>query len=175
MRRVYFIKPIGMNGPVKIGVSYSPDSRRKTLESWAPFPLEIVAEIEGDTNIERRFHTRFAGSYVKHEWFNWTPELQDTIDAINAGSFDLDSLPDPVSLPRKARDNSYITESWKYERSVRSRLNGWRDSYTRLAEILGPDRYDPSFDWTLHRDALEALVAEARRPAICDTRSSGVQ
>ena len=46
MTYVYFIKPIGMDGPIKIGCSVSPDRRRETLEWWCPFPLEILAEIE---------------------------------------------------------------------------------------------------------------------------------
>jgi hypothetical protein len=134
MTRVYFIKPIGMQGPVKIGCSYSPDSRRDTLRYWSPFPLEIVAEIEGDFRIERQFHALFVDTYISHEWFNWSPELQAVIDAVAAGTFDLATLPDPALLPRKARNNSYATAGWKYERSVHARLQAMRRSGVQLRD-----------------------------------------
>lgn len=98
-RRVYFIRPIGMEGPIKIGCSHSPDGRRSTLETWSPFPLEIVAEIEGGEKLERRFHCRFFDQHQSREWFRWSPELAETIDAINAGTFSIASLPEPRRLP----------------------------------------------------------------------------
>lgn len=103
MRRVYFIKPIGMDGPIKIGCSAAPERRREGLELWCPIPLEIIAEIEGDRQLERRFHSRFLGCYIRHEWFNATPELVETIAAIRAGIFDLTTLPPPQHLPRKPK------------------------------------------------------------------------
>lgn len=93
MKTVYFIRAIGMQGPIKIGCSFSPTGRRKALEAWSPLPLEIIAEIEGGHDIERRFHQRFLASHKAYEWFHWTQELQDTIDAISAGTFDVASLP----------------------------------------------------------------------------------
>ena len=100
MKRVYFIKPIGMVGPVKIGCSQSPTGRREALETWAPFALEIVAEIEGGFEIERRFHSMFANSYLRREWFNWTPEMGNVILAVAAGTFDLSTLPEAKPIPR---------------------------------------------------------------------------
>src|SRR3546814_12747101 len=41
MKRVYFIRPIGQAGPVKIGCSVGPNKRRPELETWSPVPLEI--------------------------------------------------------------------------------------------------------------------------------------
>lgn len=122
MRRVYFIKPIGMAGPVKIGCSSSPDNRRRSLATWSPFPLEIVAEIEGDIKLEQRFHTRFLGSYKSHEWFDWSPELQAVIDAVAAGTFDIATLPKPQQLPRKRKGTAYSTPGWRYHRSVHARV-----------------------------------------------------
>jgi hypothetical protein len=92
-RRVYFIRPIGMQGPVKIGCSQSPDQRRCTLAAWSPFPLEVVAEIAGGERLERSFHALFAEQHERREWFRWSPELQAVMDAINAGTFDVATLP----------------------------------------------------------------------------------
>ncbi|MES2781915.1 MAG: GIY-YIG nuclease family protein [Pseudomonadota bacterium] len=90
---VYFIKPIGMQGPVKIGVSYTPIKRLRQLETFSPFGLELLVEVEGDKRLERAFHALFLHSHTRHEWFDWTPELQATIDALEAGTFDFESLP----------------------------------------------------------------------------------
>lgn len=120
-RRVYFIKPIGMDGPIKIGVSVAPERRREALEVWSPFKLEIVAEIDGDMMLELRFHALFAASQSHHEWFNVTPELLAVIAAINDGTFDLAALPPGRRLPRKPKDLSYITPEWRVQhgRSIR--------------------------------------------------------
>lgn len=53
-RRVYFIKPVGLAGPIKIGCSYSPEKRRSALDCWSPFALEIIAQIDGGANLERQ-------------------------------------------------------------------------------------------------------------------------
>lgn len=46
-RYVYFLRPAGQDGPVKIGCSTAPQSRLEQYMSWAPFPLEIVATVPG--------------------------------------------------------------------------------------------------------------------------------
>jgi hypothetical protein len=113
MKRVYFIKPVGMDGPVKIGCSRWPESRRKSLCPWSPFPLEIVAEIEGDFDLERRFHAMFLADHSHHEWFRASPELLATIAAICAGTFDVATLPDGAKLKRNVLTPRKWTESQK--------------------------------------------------------------
>jgi hypothetical protein len=106
MSRVYFIRPIGMEGPIKVGCSASPDGRRKTLETWSPFALEIIAEIEGDVDLERRFHALFQETHLRREWFGWSKRIAAVIDAVRAGSFDVDTLPSPICIsanPRKGK------------------------------------------------------------------------
>lgn len=99
-RTVYFIRPIGMDGPVKIGCSISPTGRRETLETWSPYPLEIIAEIAGDFLIERRFHAHFADTYQRREWFGWSERIEQVVAAINAGTFDTGTLPDPTTIKK---------------------------------------------------------------------------
>lgn len=93
--RVYFIKPVGMDGPIKIGCSISPESRKSALDTWSPFALEILAEIDGSQWLERRFHAAFIHLHQRREWFDPAPELLATIEQIKAGTFDTDSLPEP--------------------------------------------------------------------------------
>jgi hypothetical protein len=82
---VYFIKPVGMDGPIKIGCSWSPESRLRALMVWSPFDLEIVATIAGDFDLEGRIHAQFAEHHRRQEWFNWTPELLALIEEVKAG------------------------------------------------------------------------------------------
>lgn len=60
---VYFLKPVGMDGPIKIGCSEYPQRRLLNLMAWSPFPLELLAQIDGDESVERRFHAAF-----QHLW-----------------------------------------------------------------------------------------------------------
>lgn len=105
-RTVYFMRPVGQHGPVKIGSSYSPKHRLAVYLTWSPLPLEIVAEITGHRSLEARFHAKFAADRSHHEWFNWSADLEATIEAIASGDFDPDSLPDPrhISLGNRDRE-----------------------------------------------------------------------
>lgn len=103
---VYFIRPIGMDGPVKIGCSGSPASRRTALDTWSPFALEIIATIPGDFQLERRFHALFRKQHQRREWFLWSPLMGKVVAAINDGSFDIDTLPPPACLAQCDHGNS---------------------------------------------------------------------
>lgn len=82
---VYFVKPIGHDGPIKIGVSQRPETRLQSLMSWSPFDLEIVAAIDGDEKLERRVYSQFVAHHIRHEWFRAVPELLAMIEAMKAG------------------------------------------------------------------------------------------
>lgn len=163
---VYFIKPIGMDGPIKIGCSVSPDNRRETLAQWSPFPLEVVAQIEGDFGLERRFHCKFNGSSRGREWFDNTPELTWAIASIQVGAFDLDSLPSGGSLTnfRRQRDLSFITPAHRYRRSASSRIRhlkwqsdlDWREVAASTA--IPSDRSEDA-EWLARKPEIEAQIA----------------
>lgn len=74
-RFVYFIKPIGMDGPVKIGCSDKPVRRLLALSVWSPFPLEVIAVAPGDLGTEKRLHEHFAAERLHSEWFLPSPRL----------------------------------------------------------------------------------------------------
>jgi hypothetical protein len=124
---VYFIKPIGFDGPIKIGSSIHPEGRRQTLECWSPFPLQIVAEIEVDCELERRFHALFFDQHKGREWFEVTPELLSVIEQVQAGTFDVDTLPAPKHLLSGTGCNysavgrrrmSYANRVWRVRRKT---------------------------------------------------------
>lgn len=75
MKHVYFMRPIGMNGPVKVGCSKTPENRLKSLDIWSPFPLEIIASVEGDGADERALHWHLREERQHGEWFSWSPKL----------------------------------------------------------------------------------------------------
>lgn len=107
MSYVYFIRPIGMKGPVKIGQADWPDRRLTSIAQWSPVKLELVAAIEGGGELERRFHAKFKETYSHKEWFGWSPELEATIEAVQAGSFDVSTLPEPEWLTLRDRRRSH--------------------------------------------------------------------
>jgi len=79
---VYFIKPMFIDGPIKIGVSECPQKRIESLAVWSPFQLEIVAHAPGDLSDEQFIHSCFADVHSHKEWFNASPLLLRTIDKV---------------------------------------------------------------------------------------------
>jgi hypothetical protein len=80
-RFVYFAKPVGREGPIKIGVSFDVERRVASLSAQSPVPIELLGKIEGDADLERQFHREFAADRCHGEWFKWSERLQETIDA----------------------------------------------------------------------------------------------
>ena len=166
-RTVYFIKPIGMDGPIKIGCSISPDNRRQSLEEWSPFPLEVVAEIDGDLMLEARFHGQFRAEALRREWFTASPRLLATIERIRSGKFDIAELPQygpGLRPPRRKKDTSYITPEWRYERSVLSRVSRrfqGREYWSRLHAVLDIAR---PHGFLAKRSEIERFLVEPYTP-----------
>lgn len=117
-RYVYFIKPVGADGPVKIGCSILPTDRLSALTTWSPVKLEIAATIKGDEELERRFHTAFLENRSHAEWFLGCDRLTAVIAQVAAGTFDVSSLPAGRRLPAK-------------------RINGVWSDYSRLGASMG--------------------------------------
>jgi hypothetical protein len=83
---VYFIKPRGMPGPIKIGCSQIPTKRLEALAVWSPYDLEIVATTPGDYKLEARLHDHFGASHSHREWFWPSDGLLSTIEKLKAGA-----------------------------------------------------------------------------------------
>lgn len=91
--QVYFIKPVGANGPIKIGVSHHPKARLGQFCAWSPVPLELVLAIPGSMALERRIHRHFADAHSHREWFHATPRLLQFIHDLKTG-FDVSTMID---------------------------------------------------------------------------------
>jgi hypothetical protein len=90
MKYLYFLKPIGMDGPIKIGCAKVPEVRMRTFAVWSPFPLELIGKVPGIGTDERFLHRCFADSHTHFEWFLYTPELARAIAQIlEAGTVDV--------------------------------------------------------------------------------------
>lgn len=82
---VYFVKPVGADGPVKIGCSTVPKRRLETLATWAPEPLELVVAIPGDFVLERNIHESLADLHTHREWFRADPRITELMAKLLAG------------------------------------------------------------------------------------------
>lgn len=98
---VYFVRPVGQNGPVKIGCTTLIEDRMGCLQTWSPVVLEVVATMPGSYDIERRLHAMFLPDRLHGEWFNWSPAIGAVIAGVQAGAFDISSLPEPVCINRR--------------------------------------------------------------------------
>lgn len=95
---VYFIRPCGLDGPIKIGWSQSPGLRLEGLAAWSPFPLEIIGSVPGTMADENYLHRCFWALVSHREWFRSSPELRATIDRILALGGVPRDIADPASL-----------------------------------------------------------------------------
>lgn len=105
---IYFIRPAGQDGPIKVGHSIQVPLRLRGFNKVSPVPLELAAIIpvpDGSSrrfceHFEWRFHMRYADHRLHHEWFAAHPLILADIAAINAGTFDTATL--PLWLPKSA-------------------------------------------------------------------------
>lgn len=73
-RHCYFIG--GDEGLIKIGFSYNPQERLKSLQLGSPITLRVLATAPGGAARERAYHEQFAAMRVRGEWFERTPEIE---------------------------------------------------------------------------------------------------
>jgi T5orf172 domain len=99
LQGVYFAGIVG-GGPVKIGVSSAPETRAREVGWSIHRKTELLASLPGGQALERRFHLQFLDDWIGREWFNRSAAIDETIEAIRAGTFDPDTLPPKRSLPR---------------------------------------------------------------------------
>lgn len=85
-KRIYFIKPIGMPGPIKIGCSRLVESRLINIMAMSPFPLEIVYSEAGEHQLERQLHRCFADYHSHLEWFHPGERLIKAIEKMKRGA-----------------------------------------------------------------------------------------
>lgn len=84
-RYIYFIRPVGMDGPIKIGISDAPVRRLRGLMAWSPVALELLATFPGTKTEEAMLHSHFLDQRDHGEWFKSSPSMLDLIARIHAG------------------------------------------------------------------------------------------
>lgn len=104
--RVYFLRPVGQNGPIKIGSSENPLSRLNAYRTWSPIPLELVAHAKASCNTEMFLHRFFLDDWMHGEWFAWSVALQGLIDHVSHH----DAWPDWVSPPTNPNEYRQFKE-----------------------------------------------------------------
>lgn len=77
---IYFIRPVGEKGPVKIGCSVDPVKRLAAFQAGCPIHLELIATMESVPSLERALQHKFAADHQHGEWFAWSPRLAALID-----------------------------------------------------------------------------------------------
>ena len=142
-RYVYFIKPVGMDGPIKIGCSRVPVERLASLETWSPVPLELIVTLPGDFKLERNIHDCFADAHSHREWFKATPKLVAAISALRAGrplaqAIDLSVRVGSINGNRKGQGGAGWSET---TRRYMSLLHRMRFAVKRAKEATGRDAY----------------------------------
>lgn len=99
---VYFIRPVGMDAPTKIGCTYDPTNRLTQLTRWSPFPLEIIALVNTGSHfntVERQLHTLLRDHHSHCEWFHKCDLIDRIVHGVQSGL----PLNEIVDLPEKTR------------------------------------------------------------------------
>lgn len=122
---VYFMKPVGMAGPIKIGCTKWAQDRLVNLSIWSPFPLEIIVTIPGTFKLERNLHCCFADLHSHREWFFAGERLLSMIEKLKCG------LPIGEAVNLKDRRGS-ITHGGPGKRPAKPGQEGLRGYESRL-------------------------------------------
>lgn len=81
---IYFFKPVGLDGPIKIGFSHRPIGRLAQYASWSPVRLEMIGFVPAQPEDENFLHQCFADIHSHNEWFFATTALRLAIARILA-------------------------------------------------------------------------------------------
>lgn len=113
-KQIYFLRPVGQDGPIKIGCSISPIRRLTAIQIWSPVKLEIAAVTSGGHEYERQLHARFARQRLHGEWFAPCPDLTNLIRSIaNGGELpSLEARPHRLNRDPSAEEIDKIVEAY---------------------------------------------------------------
>lgn len=111
VRFIYFIKPVGEDGPVKIGISARPEARIVELLEWSPVDLEIAHMLPGTYKLERQIQQALAKDHVRREWFRATPRIVKLLADLRGGkpiaaAIDLSRVEGVLQGPSKVGGNA---------------------------------------------------------------------
>ena len=90
---VYFIQA-GENGPIKIGTSTVPQIHLDRLQQGNHEELNLVAEIPGERNLEKKVRADLEAFERGRQWFYPTDEVLDYIEKMQLIEYDMvDGVP----------------------------------------------------------------------------------
>jgi hypothetical protein len=75
---VYFVQALD-GGPIKIGTSVRISFRLKQLQKESGKRLWVLGVVDGDKDVEKELHGRFAHLRIAGEWFKPGPDLHEFI------------------------------------------------------------------------------------------------
>lgn len=125
VKHIYFMKPIGMIGPIKIGCSGFVGERLVQLSTWSPIPLEVIHSEPGEHTLERKIHRAFADIHSHHEWFHPGPRLLRAIEQLKGGV----PLADAIDLND---DRGSIYKHGKGSKACAPIMEGYRSYSCRI-------------------------------------------
>lgn len=138
---VYFLKPIGMDGPYKVGCSVIPERRLQTHDIWSPFKLELICTVPGTHSDERNVHFALKQWHRHGEWFDTNPVVLAIIDhARRIGALPpLERAPYGGGNIRKQRNAEWSRAKAQISREVRMAerhaYGHWQNEVGRPARI----------------------------------------
>lgn len=132
---IYFIRPIGAEGPIKIGCSQSPEVRLASMMAWSPLPLEIIAQAPGNLQDEDFIHRCFSGDHSHGEWFHPSPKLLAFVDTVKqTGTVNAVKSMTPAKTIRKTWHNGPRDKEIRRRASYTMRIT-WAEK--KLRERFG--------------------------------------
>lgn len=131
---VYFVKPIGMDGPIKIGCSQAVYDRLESLCEWCPFPLEILTTVLGGPDLEQNIHECLADIHLHHEWFRPAPKLLEIIRLLQDGY----RIADVIDLSARIGRIKAVRGVYDRERILWRKRQSHRMNYFAAIRRYGP-------------------------------------
>lgn len=161
---IYIIKPVGSDGPYKIGWSRAPINRLESLMVWSPFPLEIVATVPGGYALEQNIHSCLARSASHYEWFHATEEVKAFVNRVAAGV----PIEQAIDLTQKHKDQSLAaakrSRSWTpAHRVYMGNIHRVRHAENRASKQMGV-KYDAPAEVNSAIDAMRPPSKESIYP-----------
>lgn len=132
---VYFIRPVGMAGPIKIGFAYDPDRRCRQLQFSSPVELEVIGSVNGAMRDEYAVQAYLADHQSHGEWFRSSDRVNETVQGIISGRISMASLQADRKSPCKARGKWSQSHRRAFERArtASNRAIGERLQAARLS------------------------------------------
>ena len=118
-KNIYFLRPVGAQGPVKIGSSVRPLQRLRDYQIWSPVLLELAACCPCRSNTEVYLHRHFLDTWMHGEWFAWSEELEGLISHIAVHN----DLPEWVDDPCSPREWRAFIEKYPRGKARWQRIN----------------------------------------------------